>query len=132
MSGINVSQSVFVLYIIHTKQSHLLIGFWHDYMYIVIVHVYLLYVYVKEHDLEQRAELMLQQAARLDCRQFVSPHDVTSGNSKLNLAFVANLFNTHPSMQRTQINGSDIETTHIEREIQIQPSLNEACLSTQS
>ncbi|KAG7263546.1 hypothetical protein CRUP_018489 [Coryphaenoides rupestris] len=34
------------------------------------------------------------QAARMDCRQFVSPHDVTSGNSKLNLAFVANLYNT--------------------------------------
>ncbi|KAA8581980.1 hypothetical protein FQN60_008720 [Etheostoma spectabile] len=50
---------------------------------------------LNERDLDRRAELMLQQAARLDCRQFVSPHDVTSGNSKLNLAFVANLYNMH-------------------------------------
>ncbi|KAM7376134.1 hypothetical protein PAMP_005880 [Pampus punctatissimus] len=65
-------------------------------------------------DLDQRAELMLQQAARLDCRQFVSPHDVTSGNSKLNMAFVANLFNMHPALQKAQMNG--IETAHIEGE----------------
>lgn len=76
-----------------------------------------LYVHVKEHDLNQRAELMLRQAARLDCRQFVSPHDVTSGNSKLNLAFVANLFNMHPSLQKANING--LETAHIEGETQM-------------
>lgn len=80
--------------------------------------VCLFYVYVKERDLDQRAELMLKQAARLDCRQFVSPHDVTSGNSKLNLAFVANLFNMHPALQRAQING--IETAQIEGETQTQ------------
>uniref|UniRef100_A0A673CF90 Plastin 1 (I isoform) n=1 Tax=Sphaeramia orbicularis TaxID=375764 RepID=A0A673CF90_9TELE len=55
---------------------------------------------LNEPNWDRRAELMLQQAARLDCRQFVSPHDVTSGNSKLNLAFVANLFNMHPGLQR--------------------------------
>lgn len=71
-------------------------------------------IYVQEDDLYQRAELMLQQAARLDCRQFVSPYDVTSGNSKLNLAFVANLFNMHPSLQMTPING--MERAHIEGE----------------
>ncbi|XP_071354865.1 plastin-1-like [Trachinotus anak] len=65
-------------------------------------------------DLDERAELMLQQAARLDCRQFVSPHDVTSGNSKLNLAFVANLFNMYPAMDRVKANG--IDTAHIEGE----------------
>ncbi|XP_069008748.1 plastin-1-like [Embiotoca jacksoni] len=67
---------------------------------------------LSEWDLERRAELMLQQAARLDCRQFVSPQDVTSGNSKLNLAFVANLFNMHPALQRVNIN----DLTHIEGE----------------
>lgn len=75
-----------------------------------------LYVHVKERDLNHRAELMLQQAARLDCRQFVSPYDVTSGNSKLNLAFVANLFNMHPSLQKANINGLD---AHIEGETQM-------------
>lgn len=63
-------------------------------------------MYVKEPDLDNRAELMLQQAARLECRQFVSPQDVTSGNSKLNLAFVANLFNMYPTL-RTNMNGFD-------------------------
>uniref|UniRef100_A0A8D0DEL4 Plastin 1 (I isoform) n=1 Tax=Sander lucioperca TaxID=283035 RepID=A0A8D0DEL4_SANLU len=64
---------------------------------------------LNERDLDQRAELMLQQAARLDCRQFVSPHDVTSGNSKLNMAFVANLYNMHPGLQKAQINAESNE-----------------------
>uniref|UniRef100_A0A8P4GHV5 Plastin-1 n=1 Tax=Dicentrarchus labrax TaxID=13489 RepID=A0A8P4GHV5_DICLA len=69
---------------------------------------------IKEHNLNRRAELMLKQAARMDCRQFVSPHDVTSGNSKLNMAFVANLFNMHSGLEKGQSNG--IETTQIEGE----------------
>lgn len=72
------------------------------------------HLFVKEQNLERRAELMLQQAARLDCRQFVSPHDVASGNSKLNLAFVANLFNMHPALEKAELNG--METAHIEGE----------------
>ena len=46
---------------------------------------------------------MLRQAARMDARQFVSPHDVTSGNSKLNLAFVANLYHMHPSLPDSNV-----------------------------
>ncbi|KAL6105378.1 uncharacterized protein ACO6RY_06923 [Pungitius sinensis] len=67
-------------------------------------------------DLDQRAELMLQQAARLDCRQFVSPHDVTSGNSKLNIAFVANLYNMHHGVQKEINGGNSIGTIHVEPE----------------
>lgn len=85
---------------------------------IISLHMYVCFLCVKEYDLERRAELMLQQAARLDCRQFVSPHDVTSGNSKLNLAFVANLFNMHPSLQKNLMNG--IDTAHIEGESRTQ------------
>uniref|UniRef100_A0A8D0AV71 Plastin 1 (I isoform) n=1 Tax=Sander lucioperca TaxID=283035 RepID=A0A8D0AV71_SANLU len=66
---------------------------------------------LNERDLDQRAELMLQQAARLDCRQFVSPHDVTSGNSKLNMAFVANLYNMHPGLQKSSNAESNEEKT---------------------
>jgi plastin-3 len=51
-----------------------------------------------EQDLLNRAEIMLQQADKLNCRTFVSPKDVTNGNYKLNLAFVANLFNNHPGL----------------------------------
>lgn len=46
---------------------------------------------------------MLQQAAKLKCRSFVTPQDVVSGIYKLNLAFVANLFNNHPCLE--QVNG---------------------------
>ena len=60
-------------------------------------------IITQEPDLNQRAELMLQQAARMDCRQFVSPHDVTSGNSKLNLAFVANLYHMYPSLPNSDV-----------------------------
>ncbi|XP_063370266.1 plastin-2 [Cydia amplana] len=55
---------------------------------------------LREQDLLRRAELMLQQAAKLRCRAFVSPADVVGGVYKLNLAFVANLFNQHPCLQR--------------------------------
>ncbi|XP_056281674.1 plastin-1-like [Pseudoliparis swirei] len=60
---------------------------------------------INERNLDRRAEMMLRQAARLDCRQFVSPSDVTSGNGKLNLAFVANLYNMHSGVQMSQTNG---------------------------
>lgn len=56
---------------------------------------------LRENDLLRRAEVMLQQAAKLRCRAFVSPADVVGGVYKLNLAFVANLFNQHPALQRT-------------------------------
>jgi len=50
-------------------------------------------------DPEQRADKMLQQADKLGCRKFVKPSDVARGQPKLNLAFVANLFNTHPGLE---------------------------------
>uniref|UniRef100_A0A667X7Y3 Plastin-3 n=1 Tax=Myripristis murdjan TaxID=586833 RepID=A0A667X7Y3_9TELE len=55
-----------------------------------------------EKDDMKRAEAMLQQADRLGCRQFVTPADVISGNPKLNLAFVANLFNKYPSLVKPE------------------------------
>uniref|UniRef100_A0A8C1UDH2 Plastin 1 (I isoform) n=1 Tax=Cyprinus carpio TaxID=7962 RepID=A0A8C1UDH2_CYPCA len=60
-----------------------------------------------ERDDERRAELMLKQAERLDCRQFVTPNDVVAGNHKLNMAFVANLFNMYPALNRPASNGID-------------------------
>lgn len=55
-----------------------------------------------EKDDVNRAEAMLQQADRLGCRQFVTPNDVVSGNPKLNLAFVANLFNKYPALTKPE------------------------------
>ncbi|KAG5872861.1 hypothetical protein JTB14_002914 [Gonioctena quinquepunctata] len=71
-----------------------------------------------EKDLHSRAEIMLQQAAKLKCRSFVTPQDVVNGVYKLNLAFVANLFNNHPGLEQTNgaIDGYEtIEETREER-----------------
>lgn len=74
---------------------------------------------LREHDLNQRAEVMLQQAAKLNCRSFLTPQDVVNGVYKLNLAFVANLFNNHPGLnQPEQIEGLDaIEETREEKSL---------------
>merc|ERR1712080_525836 len=53
----------------------------------------------REPNLEKRAEIMLQQADKLGCRDFVTPVDVVEGIYKLNLAYVANLFNNHPGLE---------------------------------
>ena len=42
---------------------------------------------------------MLQNADKLECRSFVTPKDVVDGVNNLNVAFVANLFNTHPGLE---------------------------------
>ncbi|CAD5120679.1 DgyrCDS9242 [Dimorphilus gyrociliatus] len=55
-------------------------------------------------NLEHRAENMLQQAERINCRAFVRPLDVVKGNTKLNMAFVANLFNNHPALDKVTDN----------------------------
>ncbi|WEW57944.1 fimbrin [Emydomyces testavorans] len=50
-------------------------------------------------DLLQRAEQVLQNAELLQCRKFLTPASLVAGNPKLNLAFVANLFNNHPGLE---------------------------------
>lgn len=50
-------------------------------------------------DKRERAEQMLKEADKLNCRAFVTARDVVNGIYKLNLAFVANLFNTWPGLK---------------------------------
>ncbi|KAK5889803.1 hypothetical protein CesoFtcFv8_013388 [Champsocephalus esox] len=69
---------------------------------------------LREKDDVERAEMMLQQADRLGCRQFVMPTDVVRGNPKLNLAFVANLFNKYPALKKPE--NVDIDWSSIEGE----------------
>lgn len=69
---------------------------------------------LSEKDDLKRAECMLVQADRLGCRQFVTPADVVSGNPKLNLAFVANLFNKHPSLTKPE--NQDLDWSRLEGE----------------
>jgi plastin-1 len=54
---------------------------------------------LSEKDLTKRAEQVLQNADKLQCRKFLRPTDIVKGNAKLNLAFVANLFNTWPGLE---------------------------------
>ncbi|CBY21875.1 unnamed protein product [Oikopleura dioica] len=64
-----------------------------------------------------RAEAMLKNADRLGCRAFVTARDVANGHDKLNMAFVANLFNNHPSLEPPSDDENDevIEETGDER-----------------
>lgn len=61
----------------------------------------------------RRAEVMLQQADKLGCRSFLTPKDVVDGVYKLNLAFVANLFNNHPALHADSSVPSEV-STHIQ------------------
>ncbi|CAK6983039.1 plastin-2 [Scomber scombrus] len=69
---------------------------------------------LREKEDLKRAECMLDQAERLGCRQFVMPTDVIRGNPKLNLAFVANLFNKYPALKKPE--NQDIDWSSIEGE----------------
>jgi len=53
---------------------------------------------------------MLQQADKINCKAFVTPRNVVSGYEKLNLAFVANLFNNCPAMEPPEETVCIIET----------------------
>lgn len=53
---------------------------------------------MNESDHLKRAGKMLDEADKINCKKFVRPSDVTNGNVKLNLAFVANLFNHYPAL----------------------------------
>ncbi|XP_045464700.1 plastin-2 [Harmonia axyridis] len=70
-----------------------------------------------EKDYLARAEIMLQQAEKLRCRSFVTSQDVVNGVYKLNLAFVANLFNNYPGLEQTSnaFEGETIEETREEK-----------------
>ncbi|KAK5148952.1 calponin homology domain-containing protein [Cryomyces antarcticus] len=68
-------------------------------------------------DLLQRAEQVLDNADKIDCRKFLTPTSLVAGNPKLNLAFVANLFNTHPGLDPiTEEEKADIEDFDAEGE----------------
>lgn len=66
-------------------------------------------------DVHQRAEEVLQNADKLGCRKFLTAKSLVAGNPKLNLAFVAHLFNTHPGLdpiteeERVQVEDFDAE-----------------------
>jgi len=68
---------------------------------------------LQESDLTKRADMVLQNAEKIDCRKFVTAKDICKGNQKLNLAFVANLFNTWPALAPVEFKA--IEETREEK-----------------
>jgi septal ring factor EnvC (AmiA/AmiB activator) len=55
-----------------------------------------------ESDLLRRAETVLEFADRLGCCKFITAKEILNANPRLNLAFVATLFNTYPQMGPTE------------------------------
>uniref|UniRef100_K3W5R6 Calponin-homology (CH) domain-containing protein n=1 Tax=Globisporangium ultimum (strain ATCC 200006 / CBS 805.95 / DAOM BR144) TaxID=431595 RepID=K3W5R6_GLOUD len=47
---------------------------------------------------EERAAHVIRNARKLQVETFIKPRDITSGNPKLNMSFVAQLFNTCPAL----------------------------------
>jgi len=68
-----------------------------------------------ESDHNRRAELVLDNADKLGCRKFLKPRDIVKGNPKLNLAFVANLFNNYPALDPVEHKIEVIEETREEK-----------------
>jgi hypothetical protein len=54
---------------------------------------------LRQTDLWQRADGMLAEADKIGCRKFVGPKEIVNGHARLNVAFVANLFNTRPGLE---------------------------------
>ncbi|PWY68055.1 hypothetical protein BO70DRAFT_432821 [Aspergillus heteromorphus CBS 117.55] len=88
-------------------------------------------------DVIQRAEQVLANADKLGCRKFLSPSSLVAGNPKLNLAFVANLFNTIPGLdpiteeEKLEVEDFDAEGEREARvftlwlnSLDVQPSVN--------
>ncbi|KAI1798424.1 fimbrin [Ganoderma leucocontextum] len=53
---------------------------------------------LQARDNRQRAEQVLQNADAIGCRKYLTAPSLISGNPRLNLAFVANLFNNYPGL----------------------------------
>ena len=54
---------------------------------------------LQTRDLHTSAEQVLQDAASISCRKYLTPSSLIAGSPHLNLAFIANLFNTHPGLK---------------------------------
>lgn len=52
-----------------------------------------------EASVELRAEIVVENAKNIDCDKYVSVRSILKANHKLNLAFVANLFNHFPGLE---------------------------------
>jgi len=54
---------------------------------------------LNKSDLTERAKIVLENGTKLGCKNFIRPRDIVQGNQKLNMAFVAQLFNKCPGLE---------------------------------
>ncbi|XVF21077.1 hypothetical protein REPUB_Repub12eG0059600 [Reevesia pubescens] len=73
-------------------------------------------------DPTERANMVLQQAEKLDCKRYLTPKDIVEGSANLNLAFVAQIFQHRNGLSTDSKNMSfaemmtdDAETSREER-----------------
>jgi hypothetical protein len=70
---------------------------------------------LSESDVNKRARMVLDNADKINCKKFVKPNDIVNGHPKLNLAFVANLFNNYPALEPIETPVEVIEETREEK-----------------
>ena len=58
--------------------------------------------YADERDPLQRAAHVIRNAKQLGAQTFVQPRDITDGNKKLNISYVAQIFNAYPGLVVTE------------------------------
>jgi len=68
-----------------------------------------------ERDDLKRAEVMIHNSLNLGCDEVVGPRDIVKGNEKVNIVFVAELFNTKHGLEDTDVVIEDDEGTREER-----------------
>jgi len=54
---------------------------------------------LNQADMDKRAGMVIKNAEKIGVPQFIQPKDISSGNSRLNLAFAAQIFNTNPGLE---------------------------------
>jgi hypothetical protein len=65
---------------------------------------------LQESDINKRAGIVIENADKIGCKKFVTSKDIVKGNQKLNIAFVANLFNNYPGLAPVELPPPIIET----------------------
>jgi len=70
---------------------------------------------LSERDDLKRAEITIQNSLNLGCDEVVGPKDLVKGNEKVNIVFVAELFNTKHGLEDTDAVIEEDEGTREER-----------------
>merc|ERR1712228_1066039 len=58
---------------------------------------------LKWNDDNKRANQVIANAQKIGCKPFLTSKDIVAGNDKLNMAFVAQLFNTCPGLKEVNV-----------------------------